>query len=75
LNEANDQNGVALANLTAGPTQPRTALVVGLVLLDIVVVGIPFGRVRLPVEFPSEYDGCETISQQSQNQETPVING
>jgi len=48
LSEAVDQSGVVLANLPAGPTERRTALVVGLVLLGIGVVVIPFGRVQLP---------------------------
>ena len=48
MSEAVDQSGVVLANLPAGPTERRTALVVGLVLLGIGVVVIPFGRVQLP---------------------------
>jgi PAS domain S-box-containing protein len=48
LSEANDQNGVVLANLPAGQAERRIALVVGLVLLGIGVVIVPFGRVRLP---------------------------
>jgi hypothetical protein len=46
LNEANDQNEVVLANLPAGPTERRIALVIGLVLLAIGVVTVPFGTVR-----------------------------
>jgi Membrane-associated sensor, integral membrane domain len=46
LNEANDQNEVVLANLTAGPTERRTALVIGLVLLAAAVVTVPFGTVH-----------------------------
>jgi PAS domain S-box-containing protein len=48
LNEANDQNDVVLANLPAGPTERRIALVVGLVLLAVGVAVVPFGTVRLP---------------------------
>jgi PAS domain S-box-containing protein len=48
LSEAADQSGVVLANLPAGPTERRTARVVGLVLLAIGVVVVPFGRVQLP---------------------------
>jgi PAS domain S-box-containing protein len=48
LNEANDQDDVVLANLPAGRTERRIALVIGLVLLGIGVVVVPFGRVRLP---------------------------
>ena len=48
MNEANDQNEVVLANLPAGRTQRRIALVVGLVLLGIGVVVVPFGRMQLP---------------------------
>ena len=46
MNEANDQNEVVLANLPAGPTERRIALVIGLVLLAIGVVTVPFGTVR-----------------------------
>jgi len=49
LTEANDQNEVVLANLPAGPTERRVALLVSLVLLGIGVAVVPFGRVRLPV--------------------------
>jgi formate hydrogenlyase transcriptional activator len=45
LNEARDQNEVVLANLPAGPTERRIALVIGLVLLAIGVVTVPFGAV------------------------------
>jgi PAS domain S-box-containing protein len=48
LNEANDQNEVVLANLPAGPTERRIALVVGLVLLGIGIAVVPFGRVQVP---------------------------
>ncbi len=48
MNEANDQNEVVLANLPAGPTERRIALVVGLVLLAIGVLVVPFGRMQLP---------------------------
>ena len=48
MNEANDQNDVVLANLPAGRTERRLALVIGLVLLGIGVVVVPFGRVQLP---------------------------
>jgi len=48
LSEANDQNEVVLANLPAGRTERRIALVIGLVLLGIGVVVIPFGRMQLP---------------------------
>jgi len=46
LNEANDQNEVVLANLPAGPTERRIALVIGVVLLAIGVVTVPFGTVH-----------------------------
>jgi formate hydrogenlyase transcriptional activator len=46
LNEANDQNEVVLASLPAGPAERRIALVVGLVLLAIGVVTVPFGAVH-----------------------------
>jgi hypothetical protein len=48
LNEAADQSGVVLANLPAGRTERRTALVVSLALLGIGALVVPFGRVRLP---------------------------
>jgi len=48
LSEVADQNGVVLADLPAGPAERRTALVVGLVLLAIGVVVVPFGKVQLP---------------------------
>jgi PAS domain S-box-containing protein len=48
LNVANDQDDVVLANLPAGRTESRVALVIALVLLGIAVVLLPFGRVRLP---------------------------
>jgi PAS domain S-box-containing protein len=48
LNDENDQNGVVLANLPAGPTERRIALVVGLMLLGIGVAVVPFGRVQVP---------------------------
>ena len=51
MNDANDQNEVVLANLPAGPTERRIALVVGLVLLAIGVAVVPFGRVRLPESY------------------------
>jgi PAS domain S-box-containing protein len=46
LSEANDQNEVVLANLPAGPTERRIALVIGLVLLAIGIVTVPFGTVH-----------------------------
>ncbi len=48
MSEAADQTGVVLANLPAGQTERRTALVVGLVLLAIGVLVVPFGRMQLP---------------------------
>jgi PAS domain S-box-containing protein len=48
LSEAADQSGVVLANLPAGPTERRTALVIGLVLLGIGILVVPFGRIQLP---------------------------
>jgi hypothetical protein len=47
LNEANDQNGVALADLSGGPTEHRTALVIRLALPGIEGAVVPFGRLRL----------------------------
>jgi PAS domain S-box-containing protein len=46
LNEANYQNEVVLANLPAGPTERRLAIVIGLVLLAIGVVAVLFGTVH-----------------------------
>jgi PAS domain S-box-containing protein len=48
VNEANDRNDVVLANLPAGRTERRIALLVGLVLLSVGVVAVPFWRVQLP---------------------------
>jgi two-component system sensor histidine kinase UhpB len=48
LSEAADQSGVVLANLPAGRTERRTALMIGLVLLGIGVLVVPFGRMQLP---------------------------
>jgi PAS domain S-box-containing protein len=48
LNEANDQNDVVLANLPAGRTERRIALVIALALLGMGAILLPFGRVRLP---------------------------
>jgi PAS domain S-box-containing protein len=49
LSEANDQNEIVLANLPAGRTERRTALVVSLTLLGIGALVVPFGTVRLSV--------------------------
>ena len=49
MSGAADQSGVVLANLPAGPTERRLALVVGLALLGIGGLVVPFGTVRLPV--------------------------
>jgi len=46
VNEADDQNEVVLANLPAGRTERRMALVIGLVLLGIGVAVVPFGAVE-----------------------------
>jgi PAS domain S-box-containing protein len=46
LSDANDQDGVVLANLPAGPTERRVALVIGLLLLTIGIVTVPFGAVH-----------------------------
>jgi signal transduction histidine kinase len=43
LSEATDQESVVLAKLPAGPRERRIALVIGLVLLAIGVVTVPFG--------------------------------
>jgi PAS domain S-box-containing protein len=48
LSEAADQRGVVLANLPAGPTERRIALVVGLALLGMGAIVLPFGGVQLP---------------------------
>jgi len=48
LSEVTDQSSVLLANLPAGRTERRIALVVGLVLLGIGVVIVPFGKMQLP---------------------------
>jgi PAS domain S-box-containing protein len=48
LNEANDQNGVVLANLPAGRTERRIAHVIALALLGMGVAVLPFGKVQLP---------------------------
>ena len=48
MNEAADQTDVVLANLPAGRTEHRIALVVGVVLLGIGVLVVPFGRMQLP---------------------------
>ena len=50
MNEA-EHSGIVLANLPAGPTERRTAFVVGLVLLGIGVVVVPFGTVQLPESY------------------------
>jgi len=49
VNEAADQSGVVLANLPAGPAERRIVLVVGLALLGIGGLVVPFGTVQLPV--------------------------
>ena len=46
MNEANYQNEVVLANLPPRPTEGRIALGIGLVLLTIAVVTVPFGTVH-----------------------------
>ena len=46
MSEAADQSGVVLANLPAGPKERRIALVIGVVLLAIGVVTVPFGTVH-----------------------------
>jgi signal transduction histidine kinase len=51
LNEANDQSEFVLANLPAGRTERRIALVIGLVLLGIGVAVSPFGRMQLPENY------------------------
>jgi PAS domain-containing protein len=48
LNEANDQNEVVLANLPPGREERRLAIVIGLVLIGIGIVVLPFGRMQLP---------------------------
>jgi PAS domain S-box-containing protein len=48
LNEAADQRGVVLANLPAGRTERRTALVVALALLGMGAIVLPFGGIQLP---------------------------
>jgi len=49
VNDAADQSGVVLANLPAGPAERRIVLVVGLALLGIGGLVVPFGTVQLPV--------------------------
>jgi signal transduction histidine kinase len=48
LSEAADENGVVLAQLPAGPTQRRIALVLSIALLAAGAIVVPFGRVQLP---------------------------
>jgi len=48
LSEAADENGVVLAQLPAGSTQRRIALVLSLALLAAGAIVVPFGRVQLP---------------------------
>ncbi len=48
MSESVDHSGVVLANLPAGRAELRIALVVGLVMLGIGVVAVPFGTARLP---------------------------
>lgn len=48
MNEANDQNDIVLANLPAGRTERRIALVIALALLGMGVTLLPYGGVQHP---------------------------
>ena len=48
MSEAADQSGVVLANLPAGRTERRIALVIAVAFLGMGAIVLPFGGVRLP---------------------------
>jgi signal transduction histidine kinase len=48
LTEASNNDGIVLANLPAGPTERRIAVAVGLAILSIAGLAVPFASMQLP---------------------------